>query len=256
MASIRRRLRHLLSAVLNDGHLTGRASQRAGASSIAKSIHGEGNIFEAPRALLSDVVLEIEGVRNRVEIGAGAVLNNVRFFIRGDFHQIAIGRGCRFNRGGEVWIEDRECELAVGEGTTFESVHLALTEPGSRIEIGRDCMFATEIEVRTGDSHAIFRADTGERINAAKDVHIEDHVWVGARAILLKGTLIARDSVVGAGAVVSGHFPTPGAILAGNPAVKLREGITWSRERVDRLPRPKESSSGGHSSPAEEGEDT
>jgi galactoside O-acetyltransferase len=39
-------------------------------------------------------------------------------------------------------------------------------------------------------------------------VTIADHVWVCEGAIILPGTNIGRDTVIGAGAVVSGHIPS------------------------------------------------
>ena len=48
-------------------------------------------------------------------------------------------------------------------------------------------------------------------------VFIEDDVFIGARAMVLKGVRIGKGAVVGAGAVVTKDVP-PNAIVAGNPA--------------------------------------
>ncbi len=159
-------------------------------------------------------------------------MNDVRFYIRGNNHRILIGRDCRFNRGGNIWFEDNDCSLLIGEKSTFENVHLALTEPGSQIKIGRDCMFANDIDVRTGDSHSIILQQSNERINYAEDIFIADHVWIAAHTILLKGSSIPENSVVASGSVVTKRFETKGIIIGGNPAKQLREGITWTRERI------------------------
>lgn len=50
---------------------------------------------------------------------------------------------------------------------------------------------------------------------------IEDNVWIGGGAIILAGVTIGKDSVVGAGAVVTRDVP-PGVVVAGNPARVLR----------------------------------
>jgi len=50
-----------------------------------------------------------------------------------------------------------------------------------------------------------------------KPVEIGHDVFIGTRAIILKGTKIGAGSVVGAGAVVSGTF-VKNSIIAGNPA--------------------------------------
>lgn len=48
-------------------------------------------------------------------------------------------------------------------------------------------------------------------------VSIDDHAWLGVRAIVLPGVTIGRGAVVGAGAVVTRDVE-PLAIVAGNPA--------------------------------------
>jgi maltose O-acetyltransferase len=53
-------------------------------------------------------------------------------------------------------------------------------------------------------------------------VVIDDHAWIGVRAILLPGTHVGEGAVVAAGAVVSGEVP-PFTIVAGVPAVVKKE---------------------------------
>lgn len=55
-----------------------------------------------------------------------------------------------------------------------------------------------------------------------RPVVIEDNVFVGMSAIILKGSHIGEGAVVGAGSVVSGHVP-PRSIVAGNPAVVIKQ---------------------------------
>jgi maltose O-acetyltransferase len=50
-----------------------------------------------------------------------------------------------------------------------------------------------------------------------RPVVIEDHVWLGMRAVVLPGTVIGRGAVVAAGAVASGNIP-PLSVVAGVPA--------------------------------------
>jgi acetyltransferase-like isoleucine patch superfamily enzyme len=53
-------------------------------------------------------------------------------------------------------------------------------------------------------------------------VVIEEGVWIGAHAIILKGARIGKGSIIGAGAVVSGEIP-PMSIAAGNPAKVVKK---------------------------------
>jgi acetyltransferase-like isoleucine patch superfamily enzyme len=56
-------------------------------------------------------------------------------------------------------------------------------------------------------------------------VHIEDDVWIGYNATILKGVRIGKGAIIEPGAVVSKDVP-PGAIAFGNPAqIKLAENV-------------------------------
>ena len=102
---------------------------------------------------------------------------------------------------------------------------------GTRIILGKDCMLSSGIEIRTGDSHSIVNNE-GDRINPSKEIVVGNHVWIGTRAMLLKGSRIADDCIVGAGSIVTGSFDEAGCALAGNPAKVLRKDVSWKRERI------------------------
>lgn len=42
--------------------------------------------------------------------------------------------------------------------------------------IGQDCLFAPDVFIRAEDAHKIIDVNSGETINCAQDVIIEDHV--------------------------------------------------------------------------------
>lgn len=50
-----------------------------------------------------------------------------------------------------------------------------------------------------------------------KNIEIGNGCFIGMRSIILPGTIIGDNSIVGAGAVVKGKFP-PGSVIVGNPA--------------------------------------
>ena len=131
-----------------------------------------------------------------------------------------------------IWLEDNNCTLSIGDGTTFEDVHIAITEPYSSVTIGTDCMFAYDIDMRTGDSHSILSLPDNARINMAENIVIENHVWVASHSILLKGTYISENSVIATGSVVTHKFLNKGIIIGGNPAKEISQNITWLRERI------------------------
>lgn len=53
-------------------------------------------------------------------------------------------------------------------------------------------------------------------------ITIEDHAFIGAHSIILKGVTIGKCSIVGAGSVVTHNIPEH-EIWAGNPAKFIRK---------------------------------
>lgn len=96
------------------------------------------------------------------------------------------------------------------------------------VDIGERCLFGADVMVTDTDFHPI--EPTGRRfVNdwnkiASRAVKIGNDVFIGARAVILKGVEIGDGAVVGAGAVVSRSVPAY-SVVAGNPAVVVREGI-------------------------------
>ncbi len=199
--------------------------------STRRKIRGKGNIVVSKGAFLKNCSIDICGNNNQIRIAPECVLRKVKFFVRGDGHIIEISPRVRINRFALLWCQDENGTLAIGEGTSIEEAHIAVSEPGSRIEIGSGCMFAYDIEIRCGDSHSILDAQTKKRINPPANVTIHDRVWIGMGAKILKGVEIGSDSVIATGAVVTKSVPS-GSISAGNPAKIVREGICWNNQRL------------------------
>jgi acetyltransferase-like isoleucine patch superfamily enzyme len=205
---------------------------RGESGQVRKNIQGQANIFQADGATLSGVHVDIIGDNNRIKIGSGSILTNVHFRLRGSGHQIEFGENCRVSRGAVLWFEDRDGILQVGSGTSMVEVHIAVTE-NSSVKIGKDCMLANDIDIRTGDSHSVIDTQTGERLNFAGDVVIGRHVWIAPHTVVLKGVNIGENSIIATGAVVTKSCE-PGVIVGGNPARVIKTGVSWKRERVSR----------------------
>ena len=58
----------------------------------------------------------------------------------------------------------------------------------------------------------------------ARPVMIEDDVWIGCNAIILRGVTIGAKSIVGAGSVVTQNVP-PSVLVAGNPAQIIKSVV-------------------------------
>jgi acetyltransferase-like isoleucine patch superfamily enzyme len=200
---------------------------------MTKAIHGRGNVFEAKgTAIFVNCRVDILGNHNAVIIEDFCLFHNVTFLIRGDHNTIRISESVRFNLGGSLHIEDCGCIIEIGRQSTFEDTHIAATEPNSTVVVGQDCMFAYDVDVRTGDSHSIIDLSTNRRVNYAQNIRIGDHVWVGPHCSILKGVEVRKNCVLATRSVLTKTFDREGVILGGSPAKILKENITWDRRRL------------------------
>jgi len=111
--------------------------------------------------------------------------------------------------------------VAIGKGATFLATE-------SRIILGNKVMLGPNVTIIGGNHNTSvvgkYMYDVLEKRSCDdEDVVIEDDVWVGSNAIILKGVTIRRGAIVAAGALVTKDVP-PYSIVAGVPArvIKLR----------------------------------
>ena len=114
---------------------------------------------------------------------------------------------------------------------------------GARIDVARGKVsLGNKVEL-SGGSYIL--GHTGwEPVKEGQETHLEDNVKVFVHAIIMPGVRIGKNSIVGAGAVVTRDVP-PNCVVMGNPARVVR----WlerkggeppaARGNVENLERPK-----------------
>ena len=191
---------------------------------------GKGNEIIAPCALLKNVNIHISGTNNKVIIDDFTILRNSNIYIHGNNNVVRFGKWTSF-WSSEICTEDDGNEISIGNHTKILSQTKLAAIEGTKIIIGDECGFSTDVIMRTGDSHSILDME-GRRTNASKDIILENHVWVGIKVICMKGTYVSRNSIIAAGAVVSGKFMEPNCIIGGLPAKVIKRDIEWTGKRI------------------------
>jgi len=111
-----------------------------------------------------------------------------------------------------------------------------LISPGVRISsaseiiIENNCMLASSAYITDSDWHGIY--DRSYPVGKTLPVHLEENVWIGDSAIINKGVTIGKNSIIGAGSIVTKDIP-PNTIAAGNPAKIIKE-LDPDREIITR----------------------
>ena len=91
----------------------------------------------------------------------------------------------------------------------------------NQVKIGCHCLLGHYTLILDRNEHGV---EQREVVPPSAPVVIEDHVWIGSRAIILPGVCIGHHSVVGAGSVVTKDVPA-NCLAVGNPARVVRRFV-------------------------------
>lgn len=107
--------------------------------------------------------------------------------------------------------------IRIGDNTRINNGFCAICDRTS-IEIGRDCLIGTQVEIIDSDFHAL-RAEarrTNDQGEAAP-VRIGNEVFIGSNVKIMKGVSVGDGAVIANAAVVVKDIP-PRTLAAGVPA--------------------------------------
>lgn len=142
--------------------------------------------------------------------------------------RVVLGQGVTFGYGmgakvgnGAIRIQarGRDSLVAIGAETSFSNEVQIFAEKS--VAIGSKCLIGDSVLIVDSDFHDLSPEGRHSGPATIEPVVIEDNVFIGSRAIILKGVTIGRDSVIGAGSVVTRSIP-PRTVAAGNPAKVIR----------------------------------
>lgn len=92
----------------------------------------------------------------------------------------------------------------------------------STIRIGQGCTIARDVIIRDYDGHTIELPN----YEISKPIDIGKNVWIGNRAMILKGVTIGDGAIVAAGSIVTKDVPAA-SIVAGIPAKIIKNNVKW-----------------------------
>ena len=102
------------------------------------------------------------------------------------------------------------------------------------VKIGSHCLLGHYTFVMDNDQHDVVRH---WELPQSEPVIIEDHVWIGSKAVILPGVRIGSRAVIGAGSIVTKDVP-PRCVAAGNPARVLRYLTELELSQAPARPQP------------------
>lgn len=115
----------------------------------------------------------------------------------------------------------KDAVISIGSGYFNSNAVILAAE---RITIGNGVAVAREVFIYDADHHPVLDGN-GNQTNSPQPIVIGDHVWIGVKCTLLRGSKIGAGAVVGANSLVRGEIQS-GTLAYGNPARSHSE-IRW-----------------------------
>lgn len=156
----------------------------------------------------------------RYKIGA----LNIKVFFDAKVHLMRYPRNIFLEEGVYIKYGARLCpcnpnaKIRVGKFTTI-GYDTKIFSSGS-IAIGNNCMIAPNVYIVDSDHGMEKDSLMNLQENIVDKILIDDDVWIGAGAVILKGTKIAQGCVIAANSVVKGELEAY-SIYGGVPAKKI-----------------------------------
>ena len=133
---------------------------------------------------------------------------------------ISISENAVIKEGAKICPCNENAQISIGMNTTIGYHTFLFASTG--ISIGDDCLVAPFVYLVDSD-HGI---DKNQKINlqanTSEAIVIENDVWIGTGAKILKGVTIGQGAVIAAGSLVKNDVP-PYEIHGGIPAKKISE---------------------------------
>jgi len=126
-----------------------------------------------------------------------------------------------FHRGGSIEFQPRYKDAVIKIGNTVGTNNNICIISANYIEIGDNSLIGQNVTIMDYEAHGI-NPDKRNEIGEIGSVIIGKNVWIGNNVIILKNSEIGENSIVAAGAVVCGKFPS-NVIIGGVPAKVIKE---------------------------------
>ena len=179
------------------------------------------------------IPIKIIGDNNEIILSADAPFLNSNIFIKSNNSTFKMGYTANYIVSFNVEINHGNNQtIQIGDNFSMGGGWLYALEKDSKIIIGDNCMFSTDICIMSSDGHPIFDKNSKQVLNFSKEIIIGNKVWLGKFSKVLKNSKISDNSIVGINSLVNKKFDKSNVILAGAPAKIVKENVEWDRTSI------------------------
>jgi len=129
--------------------------------------------------------------------------------------------GDHFSSMGGGYLYGNHGEIIIGHRLSLNN-NVQINASGGKIFIGDHVLIGPNVVLRAADHGLSREALMQQQPHAGGTIIIEDDVWIGANAVILRNVRLGKGSVVAAGAVVT-KDTEPYTIVGGVPAKRISQ---------------------------------
>lgn len=139
--------------------------------------------------------------------------------------EIVLEGNANIGHGSKISVS-KNSKLILGSNFTITAESSIVCQ--KKIIFGKDCLLSWDILIMDSDFHKIINSDNFH-INKPKEIIVGERVWIGCRSLILKGTIIPNNTIIGANSFVNKVFAEESTLLIGNPAEIKKRNVTWEK---------------------------
>lgn len=166
-------------------------------------------LFCVPLALLKYALLKLEHGRNFSASGL-AIMSPLTELTQEKGAKLKIGRTLKMHNGAKLRVRSGG-SLEIGD--RFGMSNGCVVTAYDHVVIGDDVMLGPNVLIYDQDHDYSVPGGVAARKYKTAPVHIGNNVWIGANCIILRGTILGDNCVVGAGALIKGEYPSNSVIV-------------------------------------------
>ncbi|PJK16913.1 maltose O-acetyltransferase [Chryseomicrobium excrementi] len=124
--------------------------------------------------------------------------------------KLTFGENLKIRSGVKIHLR-KAAKITIGDNTFINYNSMIVSH--EQIIIGRNVQIGPNVMIFDHDHD--FRSENGVSDMKYKTdpIQIGDNVWIGANSVILRGTKIGENTVVGAGAIIKGEYEKNAIIL-------------------------------------------
>lgn len=113
-----------------------------------------------------------------------------------------------------ILIDNVGAKVTIGDNCRIVGAYI---HAKSSITIGKNSLIASGAQILDSNGHNVYSTNRTIGQDSPLPIVLGENIWVGINVIILKGTVIGNNCVIGANSVVKGEFEA-NSIIQGNPA--------------------------------------